>query len=174
MNTIEARLDLERMTAWNIAPALLSTDVDRLVVLAKRADIAGTEPDTYTEWIASTARALNDLRVPRARNGYVYRVTVAGTSGATEPTWPTTIGATVVDGGVTWIAHATAPWAWTWNLRAAAAEGWRWKAAKIAAEFDVNTGPGEAFLRSQKFAQCIEMARRYTSGQVGTLTVGVA
>jgi hypothetical protein len=40
------------------------------------------------------------------RNGErIYECTVAGTSAATAPTWPTTIGATVTDGGVTWICR---------------------------------------------------------------------
>lgn len=61
-----------------------------------------TAAATSVTWAASTAYALNDRAVPTTRNGYVYKVTVAGTSGASEPTWPTVIGNTVVDGGVTW------------------------------------------------------------------------
>ena len=54
-------------------------------------------------WLASTVMSLNDLRRTTAKNGYRYKVTVAGTTAATEPTWPTSVGATVVDGTVTWI-----------------------------------------------------------------------
>ena len=55
-------------------------------------------------WSASTAYALNDIRKPTAqnRNGYRYKVTVAGTTSATEPSWLEEIGKTIVDGGVTW------------------------------------------------------------------------
>lgn len=57
-------------------------------------------------WVASTDYALSDRRQPTTPNGFTYVVTAdAGSSGATEPTWPTTNGATVVDGGITWTAE---------------------------------------------------------------------
>ena len=39
---------------------------------------------------------------PITKNGRKYICTGAGTSGGSQPTWPTTIGNTVVDGTVTW------------------------------------------------------------------------
>jgi hypothetical protein len=59
-------------------------------------------------WATSTAYALNDLRMPTSakENGIYYKCTTAGTSGATEPVWPTTIGATVADGTAVWTAEA--------------------------------------------------------------------
>jgi hypothetical protein len=39
---------------------------------------------------------------PITKNGRKYICTSAGTSGGTEPVWPTTIGSTVVDGTATW------------------------------------------------------------------------
>lgn len=59
-------------------------------------------------WAASTAYALGDVRRPTTRNGFVYEVTTAGTSAATEPAWPTTLGATVTDGTVVWTCRANA------------------------------------------------------------------
>jgi len=56
----------------------------------------------YPAWTASTARALDYRARPVTANGYYYKVTTAGTTGASEPAWPTTIGNTVVDGTVTW------------------------------------------------------------------------
>ncbi len=53
-----------------------------------------------TAWAATTAYALNDLHNPG--NGHYYKVTSAGTSAGTVPTWPTGSGATVTDGSVTW------------------------------------------------------------------------
>ena len=56
---------------------------------------------TITNFAGSTARVLGD--VVRSTGGATdeFMVTVAGTTGASAPTWPTTIGATVVSGGVT-------------------------------------------------------------------------
>jgi len=53
-------------------------------------------------WVASTAQALGSFKRPTVANGYRYEATVAGNTGATQPVWPTTNGATVVDGTVTW------------------------------------------------------------------------
>ena len=55
-------------------------------------------------WVKSTAFNLNDRVALQPYNGLYYRCSVAGTSGLTQPTWPTTNGGTVVDGGVTWTA----------------------------------------------------------------------
>ena len=51
-------------------------------------------------WTASTPYTLYAVVYPT--NGYQYICTVAGTSGTTQPSWPTTIGSTVADGSVTW------------------------------------------------------------------------
>lgn len=55
-------------------------------------------------WVASTAYALNDKRIPTQpnRNGFVYKVTTAGTTSGTEPTWPLDVGLSVTDGSVVW------------------------------------------------------------------------
>ena len=55
-------------------------------------------------WAASTAYSLGDIVVPTAglENGFRYECTAAGSSDASEPTWPLTEGGTVVDGTVTW------------------------------------------------------------------------
>lgn len=53
-------------------------------------------------WLATTAYVVGDLIVPVTHNGRVYRCTVAGTTAASQPTFPTTDGGTVVDGTVTW------------------------------------------------------------------------
>jgi hypothetical protein len=50
----------------------------------------------------TTAYSLNAYVLPATPNGYVYKATTAGTSGGSVPTYPTTVGSTVVDGTVTW------------------------------------------------------------------------
>jgi hypothetical protein len=55
-------------------------------------------------WAASTAYSLGDRRRPTQvnRNGFLYQVTTAGTSGSSEPAWPAAWSKTVTDGSVVW------------------------------------------------------------------------
>jgi len=60
----------------------------------------------YTAWAATNSYAVgNIVRATTVQDfGLVFQCTTAGTSGATQPAWPTLIDGTVVDGGVTWKA----------------------------------------------------------------------
>jgi lambda family phage minor tail protein L len=60
----------------------------------------------YADWQASTAYVVGDIVAATVTpaTGLVFRCTVAGTSASTEPAWPTDIGSTIVDSGVTWAA----------------------------------------------------------------------
>lgn len=51
-------------------------------------------------WLASTAYSLGDTVLPVTPNGRLYKCTTAGTSAGTTPTFPTSDGGTVTDGGV--------------------------------------------------------------------------
>jgi hypothetical protein len=59
------------------------------------------------KWQASYDYDAGDLTMPTIPNGYCYEVTVdGGSSGSSEPTWPTEIDQTVTDGDLTWKCKA--------------------------------------------------------------------
>lgn len=95
--------------ARNISTSMVEGDFNAVSgTQAKTAD----EPEYIlqllidSKWKASTARALDFIGYPSKPNGYAYKVTTAGTSGTTEPTWPTTISQTVSDGSIVWTCSA--------------------------------------------------------------------
>lgn len=96
---------------WAVSTAYALTDVvlDSINGRWYRCILAHTSPPADAAWLASTAYALGDYVVPTTENGYRYECTTAGTSGTTEPVWPTTIGATVTDGSVVWTCRAKNP-----------------------------------------------------------------
>jgi hypothetical protein len=55
-----------------------------------------------------------NLETPSAITNFLFEAIqpAAGTSAVTEPTWPTTLGGTVIDGGVTWKAIGTSIITW--------------------------------------------------------------
>lgn len=68
------------------------------------ADIcASLADDGIAVWTASKAYVVDAMAKPVIRNGLLFRATIAGTSGSSEPSWPA-LGATVSDGSVTWVA----------------------------------------------------------------------
>lgn len=57
-------------------------------------------------WASSTAYAIGDVVRPTSGGSFYFECIVAGTSGGTEPTWPTGHGDTIVSGGATFIARS--------------------------------------------------------------------
>jgi hypothetical protein len=169
MDEATATTRLEAMTAWDSEPTLTSGQITALVAAARRTDDSFRWATDDTSWAALTAYALATRRAPITRNGHLYEVSTAGTSGASEPTWPTDAGSTVVDGTVSW-TEVGASWSPTYDLNAAAAEGWRWKAAKVAGEFDFNTDQ-QTFNRTGKHVQCLAMAEHYQKRVSGSIRV---
>jgi prepilin-type N-terminal cleavage/methylation domain-containing protein len=67
--------------------------------------------NNHTIWQASASYSINAIVIPTTKNWHFYRCTTAGTSGASEPTWPTAAGGTVTDGGITWTEDTPPEWA---------------------------------------------------------------
>jgi len=69
-------------------------------------DLVTGERPSGTAWAASTSYSVGDIRVPTSYYTCIYECTTAGTSGATEPTWPAVDGATVTDNTVVWTCRS--------------------------------------------------------------------
>lgn len=92
--------------AWAAGTAYVATSVVRPTVANGIWYKNIGEPE-YAQW--SAQKQMNSLEriVPKTRNGLYYRNNgAAGKTGRTEPVWPLAVGGTVVDGAVTWTAHA--------------------------------------------------------------------
>ncbi|MEW6570573.1 MAG: twin-arginine translocation signal domain-containing protein [Nitrospirota bacterium] len=62
----------------------------------------------YSTWKANTAYRVGQCVLPATNYiGWKYECTTAGTSGATEPIWPTTDGTPITDGTVTWTCRVS-------------------------------------------------------------------
>jgi hypothetical protein len=64
----------------------------------------------WAAWATDAAITRDEVREPTTANGYKYRADIDGTThGSTEPTWPTTVGLTVADNGITWECESKKP-----------------------------------------------------------------
>lgn len=61
-----------------------------------------------TTWSSANSYSLNARVRPTSANGHWYLCAIAGTSGGSEPTWPTN-GGTIADGGATWADQGINP-----------------------------------------------------------------
>lgn len=113
-NNVEQRLSMWSEPKYKFQlswPALSASEIDEIMkfYLARKGAYKSfywknSEEVKNTDrlWQASTAYEVNDIVVPTTSNGRSYVCTILGTTGASEPTWSTTEGGTVVDGGATW------------------------------------------------------------------------
>jgi hypothetical protein len=69
--------------------------------------ITWAAPSGTTTWAASTAYTSGHFVVPPNANGFYYKCTTSGTSGATLPLFPLIVGNTVTDGGAVWTCWGT-------------------------------------------------------------------
>lgn len=77
-------------------PPSHNTTAEELLRVAM--SFATNSQDVFPAWSASTVVVLNDIYLPTTLNGHKYQVTTAGTTAASEPSWPTGVGATVASG----------------------------------------------------------------------------
>jgi hypothetical protein len=66
------------------------------------AALSNTYTPVYPTWQANVAYVQGDYIVPSSSNGHYYKCLQPGTSGASQPTFPTTTQASVTDGSIIW------------------------------------------------------------------------
>ena len=99
-STGEVAFEIGTIVAGNV---LVMADGDFVYVI--EADDTVTQvPLTLNTWTASHAYTAGARVKPTTATGYYYEALDAGTSDATEPTWPIFIGETIVDNDITWEA----------------------------------------------------------------------
>lgn len=108
------------LTALNPTEVLFFCDGIDGYIINKDSTIENIEK-AHLRWAETTVVELGDKRIPTTNNGYYYTVSVAGTTTATEPTWPTVIDDTVTDGDVTWVCTAVYDGATKWQASTAIA-----------------------------------------------------
>lgn len=177
MDLATVRAQVVILAATATAPVLTDAAIDQALALARRKDANGYVP--YDAWAASTVYAVGaawyrdedgltypgaTIRIPTVGNGHIYAATTGGTSGASEPTWPTTSGATVTDGAVVWTELGPYYWQPTFDLNRAVGLCWLSKAALVAAQYEVSVGSGKTFKRDQQWKHCMDMAASYGVG----------
>lgn len=114
-------------------------------------------------WAAGTSYNYGDVIVPSVRNGHRYRVTVAGTSGSTEPSWGLGIGSNVTDNTLT--LEEVGLQVPLWDVYAAASYLWTRKRAKAAERYDYSNAGNNRSV-SQLMKHCKEMADSFRVPQI--------
>jgi hypothetical protein len=139
-------------------PAVSTTDIGIIL----------DEHERFETWTASTVYAIGDRVVPSIPNGRVYECRQAGTSGTTEPEWPSTWGWTW-EGFLLTEGTSNPQLAWVdmgpanverYDVRTATRAVWLLKAGLVATEIDAKEGPSDVKL-SQLQAQFLTMAERF-------------
>lgn len=145
----DARTRLEQMVSATSAPALVSTEIDTLMEIARGG---------LLRWRAGAEYGVGAIVVPTSGVlDHEYIVTAGGLAGTVQPAWPLAPGGVVMMGTVTYQEHGSPE---RWDLYGAAAEGWLLKAGKAAGRFDFSAD-GQTYDRSQVHAQAMKMRGEY-------------
>ncbi|OQB96825.1 MAG: hypothetical protein BWX86_00537 [Verrucomicrobia bacterium ADurb.Bin122] len=95
---------------WQTLCGLSQADPNRATIATARVRAwALDRPRTWAALAVSARFGSRHFIVPTTLNGMLYELTTAGTTGATEPTWPLSAGTTVADGSCVWTARALTP-----------------------------------------------------------------
>ena len=96
-----------------LTPASVTGKATAVPVNANRHAFGASVDPTPVAWAPGIPKFIGECVIPTVANGYLYEVTIvhnaAGVrdnTGAVEPVWPTVIGATILDGWVTWTCRA--------------------------------------------------------------------
>lgn len=120
----------------------------------------------WSTWTAAASYAVGDRIVPVTPNGRVYEAYIAGTSGATEPSWivyGSYEGWSVSDGtsdpALRWVDRGPAH-VERYDVRTVAQRVWLVKASRVAGEVDTKDGSADVKL-SQLHDRCVAQAARF-------------
>jgi len=87
---------------WKIVPRGFAVSDDGVSSPGDVFDPVAAAARIFSTWKATIVYTTNDSVWPITKNGFYYECTTAGTSGGSEPVFPTTRGNTVADGTVVW------------------------------------------------------------------------
>lgn len=148
---------LAKLRLWvqaTVEPTLGEEELGSLLDAHRRATI----------WAMATAYTYGQVVIPTVRNGHRYRCIQAGTSGATQPTWPTAQAATIADGtsspALRWQEDGV-DFENVYDVRHAIHDGWMLKASKASEDYDIRQGGLNDHSRSQIYQHCLEMAAKF-------------
>lgn len=100
VEVLDLSSDLDAWQGGSQVGLLVNSTGDKEVCFIQR-----FEPIDETDWAPTTLIALDAFRRPTGASSLRFKAISGGTTGASEPTWPTEVGQTVMDGSVTWEAH---------------------------------------------------------------------
>lgn len=153
----DALVKLRRNIQPDAQPSLTNDEVEALL----------DENQLANFWAANTEYVVNDVVMSATPNGHRYRCIIAGTSGATEPIWPTDDRAKIGDGSTRLQWKEDGPdYSNIFDIRAASYAGCKLHQQKAAPLHDIRSSASD-YSHSQVFAHWGEMAKQFKSVRVG-------